>query len=73
VDFSQCGADFGRVRVKDLFTVDALQDAAIRQGIKITPTGRPFRSFISRVSSSAVSDIMTEMYQSGEVKKLLEA
>ena len=36
-----------------------------------TPTGRPSRSSTSTANSSAARDIMREMYQSGELQKLL--
>ncbi|HZW86737.1 MAG TPA: Grx4 family monothiol glutaredoxin [Gallionella sp.] len=77
--FPQCGFSANAVRilgalgVKDLFTVDALQDAAIRQGIKDYANWPTIPQLYIKGEFIGGSDIMTEMYQSGELKKLLEA
>ncbi|HEX7455036.1 MAG TPA: Grx4 family monothiol glutaredoxin [Gallionella sp.] len=75
--FPQCGFSANAVRilnalgVKELFTVDVLQDADIRQGIKDYANWPTIPQLYIRGEFVGGSDIMTEMYQSGEMKQLL--
>lgn len=74
----QCGFSANAVRilnalgVKQLFTVDVLQDAAIRQGIKDYANWPTIPQLYIKGEFVGGSDIMTEMYQSGELKQLLQ-
>lgn len=59
--FPQCGFSATAIQilkhlgVQNLHTVNVLEDAEIRQGIKTTPTGRPSRSSTSAANSSAAA------------------
>jgi len=59
-----CGA-------KDIFTVDVLADAEIRQGIKSYANWPTIPQLYVKGEFVGGSDIMGEMYQSGELQKLL--
>lgn len=75
--FPQCGFSANAVRilnalgVKEFFTVDVLQDEAIRQGIKDYANWPTIPQLYIKGEFVGGSDIMTEMYQSGELKELL--
>ena len=75
--FPQCGFSANAVRilnasgVKDFFSVDVLQDAEIRQGIKDYANWPTIPQLYIKGEFVGGSDIMTEMYQSGELKQLL--
>ena len=75
--FPQCGFSANAVGilnalgVKDLFTVDVLQDPEIRQGIKDYANWPTIPQLYINGEFVGGSDIMTEMYQSGELKQLL--
>lgn len=75
--FPQCGFSANAVRilhalgVKDFFSVDVLQDADIRQGIKDYANWPTIPQLYIKGEFVGGSDIMTEMYQSGELKQLL--
>lgn len=75
--FPQCGFSANAVRimnalgVKNLFTVDVLQDPEIRQGIKDYANWPTIPQLYVNGEFIGGSDIMTEMYQSGELKELL--
>ena len=77
--FPQCGFSANAVRilntlgVKDFFSVDVLQDAEIRQGIKDYANWPTIPQLYINGEFVGGSDIMTEMYQSGELQKLLKA
>ena len=77
--FPQCGFSANAVRilnalgVKDFFSVDVLQDADIRQGIKDYANWPTIPQLYINGEFVGGSDIMAEMYQSGELQKLLEA
>ena len=77
--FPQCGFSANAVRilnalgVKDYFTVDVLQEAEIRQGIKDYSNWPTIPQLYIKGEFVGGSDIMTEMYQSGELQKLLNA
>ena len=59
-----CGA-------KDIFTVDVLADAEIRQGIKSYANWPTIPQLYVKGEFVGGSDIMGEMYKSGELQKLL--
>ena len=75
--FPQCGFSANAVGilnalgVKELFTVDVLQDPEIRQGIKDYANWPTIPQLYINGEFIGGSDIMTEMYQSGELKNLL--
>jgi len=76
--FPQCGFSGNAVGilkelgVKELFTVDVLQDPDIRQGIKEYANWPTIPQLYIKGEFVGGSDIMMEMYQSGELKQLLE-
>jgi len=76
--FPQCGFSakavgiLNSLDVKELFTVDVLQDAEIRQGIKDYANWPTIPQLYIKGEFIGGSDIMAEMYQSGELKQLLE-
>jgi len=61
-----CGVD-----TKDLVTVNVLDDADIRQGIKEYSNWPTIPQLYVKGEFIGGSDIMTEMYESGELTKLL--
>lgn len=73
----QCGFSANAVRilnalgVKELFTVDVLQDPEIRQGVKDYANWPTVPQLYIKGEFVGGSDIMTEMYQNGELKQLL--
>ncbi len=75
--FPQCGFSANAIRilsalgVQEIFTVDVLQDAEIRQGIKDYANWPTIPQLYIKGEFVGGSDIMTEMYQSGELKTLL--
>jgi len=75
--FPQCGFSANAVGilntlgVKELFTVDVLQDPEIRNGIKEYANWPTIPQLYIKGEFVGGSDIMTEMYQSGELKQLL--
>jgi monothiol glutaredoxin len=75
--FPQCGFSAAAVQIlnacgaQDLFTVDVLQDAEIRQGIKTYANWPTIPQLYVRGEFIGGSDIMREMHQSGELQKLL--
>ena len=77
-DFPQCGFSARAVQllracgVDELFTVDVLQDADIRQGIKDYANWPTIPQLYVNGEFVGGSDIVTEMYQSGELQKLLK-
>ncbi len=77
--FPQCGFSANAVRilnalgVKELYTVDVLQDEAIRQGIKDYANWPTIPQLYIKGEFVGGSDIMTEMYQNGELKAMLVA
>ena len=76
-DFPQCGFSANAVKllhaagVKDIFAVDVLQDPAIRQGVKEFANWPTIPQLYIRGEFIGGSDILTEMYHSGELHKLL--
>jgi monothiol glutaredoxin len=77
-DFPQCGFSANAVGilracgVNEPFTVNVLEDADIRQGIKEYANWPTMPQLYVNGEFVGGSDILTEMYRSGELKKLLE-
>lgn len=77
LDQPQCGFSANAVRilracgVEDIHAVDVLADAGIRQGIKEFSNWPTIPQLYIRGEFVGGSDIMTEMFQSGELQKLL--
>ncbi len=78
-DFPQCGFSANAVNLlrqcglAEFFSVDVLQNPEIRQGIKHYANWPTIPQLYIRGEFIGGSDIMTELYQSGELKKLLQA
>ena len=76
--FPQCGFSSLAVQVlnacgvQDLFTVNVLADAEIRQGIKEFANWPTIPQLYVNGEFVGGSDIMREMYESGELQKLLQ-
>jgi len=76
--FPQCGFSANAVRilnavgVKDFFSVDVLANPDIRQGIKDYANWPTIPQLYINGEFVGGSDIMTEMYQSGELQVLAE-
>ncbi|MDD2777054.1 MAG: Grx4 family monothiol glutaredoxin [Gallionella sp.] len=76
--FPQCGFSANAVRilnalgVKNFLTVDVLQDPEIREGIKQYANWPTIPQLYIQGEFIGGSDIMTEMYQSGELKQALD-
>jgi monothiol glutaredoxin len=58
--------------VEQPFTVDVLQDQEVRQGIKDYANWPTIPQLYVKGEFVGGADIMREMYQSGELKKLLD-
>ena len=77
--FPQCGFSANAVRilnslgVKEFFSVDVLTNPEIRQGIKDYANWPTIPQLYIGGEFIGGSDIMAEMYQSGELQKLLKA
>lgn len=75
----QCGFSASVVEVlkacavKDLHTVNVLEDAEIRQGIKDFANWPTIPQLYVKGHFVGGADIVREMYQSGELQKLLTA
>jgi len=73
----QCGFSANAVQilkacgVQEMFTVDVLEDADVRQGIKAFANWPTIPQLYVKGEFVGGSDIMREMYQSGELQKLL--
>ncbi|MBI4936729.1 MAG: Grx4 family monothiol glutaredoxin [Nitrosomonadales bacterium] len=76
--FPQCGFSANAARilnalgVTDYFSVDVLQNQEIRQGIKDYANWPTIPQLYVNGEFVGGSDIMSEMYQSGELQKLLK-
>jgi monothiol glutaredoxin len=76
-DFPQCGFSARAVQVlracgvDDIYSVDVLQEPEIRQGIKEYANWPTIPQLYVNGEFVGGSDILTEMYQSGELEKLL--
>jgi len=77
-DFPQCGFSSLAVQilkacgVGEPFTVNVLEDQDIRQGIKEFANWPTIPQLYIKGEFVGGSDIMKEMYQSGELQKLLQ-
>jgi monothiol glutaredoxin len=77
-DFPQCGFSANAVGilracgVEDFFSVNVLEDPEIRQGIKEYANWPTIPQLYVNGEFIGGSDIMTELYRSGELQKLLE-
>ena len=77
-DFPQCGFSANAVGIlracgaQEIFTVNVLEEPEIRQGIKDYAKWPTIPQLYVNGEFVGGSDIMTEMYQSGELKKLLQ-
>ena len=75
--FPQCGFSANAVQLlkasgaQEIFTVDVLQDPEIRQGIKEFANWPTIPQLYVNGEFVGGSDIMKEMYQSGELQTLL--
>ncbi|MBW8073277.1 MAG: Grx4 family monothiol glutaredoxin [Ferrovum sp.] len=76
-DFPQCGFSAKAVEllrqsgVQDFFSVDVLQNPEIRQGIKSYANWPTIPQLYVRGEFVGGSDIMVELFQSGELKSVL--
>jgi monothiol glutaredoxin len=76
-DFPQCGFSANAVNIlracgiDNPFTVNVLEDPEIRQGIKEYANWPTIPQLYINGEFVGGSDIMTEMFQSGELKKML--
>ena len=77
-DFPQCGFSANAVQIlracgaSEIFTVNVLESPEIRQGIKDYANWPTIPQLYINGEFVGGSDIMREMYQSGELQKLLE-
>jgi monothiol glutaredoxin len=77
-DFPQCGFSANAVQIlratgaNEIFTVNVLENPEIRQGIKEFANWPTIPQLYVNGEFVGGSDIMTEMFKSGELKKLLE-
>ena len=77
-DFPQCGFSANAVNilrscgVNEPFTVNVLENPEIRQGIKQYANWPTIPQLYVNGEFVGGSDIVTEMFQSGELKKLLQ-
>ena len=77
--FPQCGFSANAVQilkacgVEQVFTVNVLEEPEIRQGIKEYANWPTIPQLYVKGEFVGGSDIMREMYQSGELQKLLQA
>jgi monothiol glutaredoxin len=78
-DFPQCGFSANACNilracgVDEFFTVNVLEDADIRQGIKEYANWPTIPQLYVNGEFVGGSDIMMEMYQSGELQKVLQS
>ena len=78
-DFPQCGFSANAVRilntcgVNNIFSVNVLEDAEIRQGIKEFSSWPTIPQLYVNGEFIGGSDIITEMFQNGELKTALDA
>jgi monothiol glutaredoxin len=77
--FPQCGFSSNAAQilracgVNEFFSVNVLENPEIRQGIKEFSNWPTIPQLYVKGQFVGGSDIMTEMYKSGELKKLLDA
>lgn len=76
--FPQCGFSANAVAilnacgVRDFFSVNVLENAEIREGVKQYANWPTIPQLYIKGQFVGGSDIMREMYQSGELQKLLQ-
>jgi monothiol glutaredoxin len=76
--FPQCGFSANAVAIlkecgaKDLFTVNVLEDADVRQGIKDYANWPTIPQLYVKGEFVGGADIMREMYESGELQKMFQ-
>ncbi|NDU86546.1 MAG: Grx4 family monothiol glutaredoxin [Ferrovum sp.] len=76
-DFPQCGFSANAVKilrqcgVQEFFSVDVLQNPEIRQGIKSYANWPTIPQLYVKGEFVGGSDIMSELFQNGELKQLL--
>ncbi|MCU0765446.1 MAG: Grx4 family monothiol glutaredoxin [Burkholderiaceae bacterium] len=76
--FPQCGFSGRAIQilkqcgVKNLVTVNVLEDEAVRQGVKEYANWPTIPQLYVRGEFVGGSDIMMEMFESGELKELLD-
>ena len=77
--FPQCGFSANAVAIlkecgaKDLFTVNVLEDAEVRQGIKDYANWPTIPQLYVKGEFVGGADIMREMYESGELQKMFQS
>jgi monothiol glutaredoxin len=77
--FPMCGFSAGAVQVlqasgiRDFFSVNVLENPEIREGIKKYANWPTIPQLYVKGEFVGGADIMREMYQSGELQKLLES
>lgn len=77
-DFPQCGFSANAINilracgVNELFTVNVLEEPEIRQGIKQYANWPTIPQLYVDGEFVGGSDIVTELYQSGELQKMLQ-
>lgn len=77
--FPQCGFSGRAVQIlnacgiENIVTVNVLEDAEVRQGIKEFSNWPTIPQLYVKGEFIGGSDIMTEMYESGELQNLLKA
>lgn len=78
-DFPQCGFSANAVKilrscgVNEMFTVDVLENPEIRQGIKQYANWPTIPQLYVNGEFVGGSDIVSELYQSGELQKMLKS
>ena len=76
-DFPQCGFSASAVKIlracgiNEIYGVDVLQNPEIRQGIKEYANWPTIPQLYIKGEFVGGSDIMTELYQNGELKQML--
>jgi len=77
-DFPQCGFSANAIQIlracgaNEIFTVNVLENPEIRQGIKEYANWPTIPQLYVNGEFVGGSDIMTEMFKSGELKTLIE-
>lgn len=77
-NFPQCGFSGRAIQIlqaleSDFVTVDVLSNDAVREGIKVYSNWPTIPQLYIKGEFIGGSDIMTEMYESGELKQALTA
>lgn len=77
-NFPQCGFSGRAVQIlqaldTEFVTVDVLSNDAVREGIKVYSNWPTIPQLYVKGEFLGGSDIMTEMYESGELKQILDA